>query len=215
MATRAIAYKQVHQYLLDHTLAMAASPLKLALLASTYHPVLAWAASTAYAVGDYVQPTTPNSHYYRCTVAGTSGATEPGTWPTTGGTVADGTITWEDQGLTLPITGALDSVWADVSAHEVTGPGYTAGGQQLTGVAITPSADATVLGANLVEWLNSTITARWAVLYQDDTLNGIIKPLISCILLDDTPGDVETNNATFSYPWSIYGVYAMNPSAIP
>src|ERR1700723_3613235 len=44
----------------------------------------AWLASTAYLVGEYVQPTATggNGHLYRCTVAGTTSATEP-TWPLT------------------------------------------------------------------------------------------------------------------------------------
>lgn len=71
-----------------------------------------WAASTAYSQGDLVRPTgvsNPSSHFvYRCTVAGTSGGTEP-TWYETssdsgnswseiadeGDTVSDNTVTWE------------------------------------------------------------------------------------------------------------------------
>ena len=54
----------------------------------------AWTASTAYAVGDRVEPSVANGLIYECTVAGTSGTAEP-TWPTTeGATVVDGTVTW-------------------------------------------------------------------------------------------------------------------------
>ena len=53
-----------------------------------------WVTATAYTVGDVVKPTTYASHSYKCTTAGTSGATEP-TWGTTnGGTTADNTVTW-------------------------------------------------------------------------------------------------------------------------
>src|SRR3984957_3543048 len=56
----------------------------------------AWLASTAYLVGEYVQPTAGNGHLYRCTVAGATTATEP-TWPLTeNATVADGSVTWEE-----------------------------------------------------------------------------------------------------------------------
>jgi len=58
-----------------------------------------WAASTSYSVGDIVIPTTANGFYYECTVAGTSGSSEP-TWPTSvGGTVTDGDVTWECKGV--------------------------------------------------------------------------------------------------------------------
>ena len=54
-----------------------------------------WGANTVYAVGDFVKPTTYNDHTYLCTVAGTSGGTQP-TWSTTNGaTQTDGTVTWK------------------------------------------------------------------------------------------------------------------------
>lgn len=54
-----------------------------------------WAVARAYALGDYVRPTTNNGFIYEATVAGTShAATEP-TWPTTeGNTVVDNGVTW-------------------------------------------------------------------------------------------------------------------------
>lgn len=54
-----------------------------------------WAATTAYILGNRVEPTTPNTYVYECTTAGTSGGSEP-TWPTAaiGDTVVDGTVVW-------------------------------------------------------------------------------------------------------------------------
>lgn len=54
-----------------------------------------WAASTAKTLGMVVRPTTSNGFFYYCTVAGTTGTSEP-TWPTTvGNTVTDGGVTWK------------------------------------------------------------------------------------------------------------------------
>jgi prepilin-type N-terminal cleavage/methylation domain-containing protein len=52
-----------------------------------------WAASTPYTLYAVIYPT--NGYQYICTVAGTSGTTQP-SWPTTiGSTVPDGSVTWK------------------------------------------------------------------------------------------------------------------------
>ena len=56
----------------------------------------AWAASTAFAVGDIRRATTVQASglWFRCTTAGTSGSSEP-TWPTdVGNTTNDNTVVW-------------------------------------------------------------------------------------------------------------------------
>jgi len=63
---------------------------------------IAWADEAAYTSGAYCIPSVANLHFYKCTVSGTSGALEP-TWPTNGGTVTDGTVTWQDMGLILAV----------------------------------------------------------------------------------------------------------------
>lgn len=51
-------------------------------------------AGPAHVLTDTVRPTAANGCLYVCTVAGTSGTTEPA-WPTTvGATVVDGSLTW-------------------------------------------------------------------------------------------------------------------------
>lgn len=52
--------------------------------------------SAAVSLNQTTVPATMNGHMYRCTTAGTTGASEP-TWPTTsGGTVTDGTVVWTE-----------------------------------------------------------------------------------------------------------------------
>ena len=58
----------------------------------------AWAASTAFSVGDVRRATSvqPSGLVFRCTTAGTSATTEPSPWPVVRGTsVEDGTVVWE------------------------------------------------------------------------------------------------------------------------
>ena len=70
--------------------------------------VAAWAASTAFAVGDIRRATTDQASglWFRCTTAGTSASSEP-SWPTDiGSTITDNTCVWT----------AISSVFDDVSA---------------------------------------------------------------------------------------------------
>jgi lambda family phage minor tail protein L len=58
----------------------------------------AWAASTAFSVGDVRRASSvqPSGLVFRCTTAGTSAATEPDPWPVVrGAEVEDGTVVWE------------------------------------------------------------------------------------------------------------------------
>jgi hypothetical protein len=58
-----------------------------------------WGALAAYGTTNYVFPNPANGWFYKCTTAGTSGASQP-TWPTTlGATVADGSVVWTNQGI--------------------------------------------------------------------------------------------------------------------
>lgn len=58
----------------------------------------AWTSETAFSVGDVRRAASEQSSglVFRCTVAGTSGASEPAPWPVVRGlTIEDGTVTWE------------------------------------------------------------------------------------------------------------------------
>lgn len=89
-----------------------------------------WAATTAYTVreaqdaatGSIVKPTTELGVFFKCTVAGTSGGSEP-SWDTTiGNTTTDGTVTWEAfraTTLTGTVTAITDNrVFQDSSRDE-------------------------------------------------------------------------------------------------
>lgn len=64
-----------------------------------------WLATTAYSLGQMIEPVTPNTYVYRCTTAGTSDSGEP-TFPTgaIGDTVADATVVWTMVGKRHEIT---------------------------------------------------------------------------------------------------------------
>lgn len=56
------------------------------------------------------------------------------------------------------------SAWSDVSAYEVSGTGYTAGGQALANKTMTHSGGIGTWDADDVVWSSSTITAKYAAL---------------------------------------------------
>jgi hypothetical protein len=65
-----------------------------------------WKSSTAYAVGDIVFTSSFSFKYMQCTVAGTSGLTEP-VWTAVGTTKNDGTATWLIRDFDTGITASL------------------------------------------------------------------------------------------------------------
>lgn len=86
------------------------------------------------------------------------------------------------------------NVLADVSAHQISGTGYTAGGATLANVAVSQddTNDRVKLDADDVVWSNSTLTARYAVIYDDTLAN---KDLI---MLIDFGQNYSSTNGPFT-----------------
>lgn len=93
---------------------------------------------------------------------------------------------------------ASHEFFSDIT-NEVTGTGYTAGGQALTTKVV--SADTSnhrgKFTADNVSWTSSTITARGAVLYKD-TGTASTSPLIGYI---DFGSDKSSSSGTFTIQW--------------
>jgi hypothetical protein len=75
-----------------------------------------WSPGAGYLLNSLVTPRSSNGHGYICTVAGTSGTTEPA-WPTTlGSTVSDGGVTtWKDIGAVFAVDPL--GVWSGLTAN--------------------------------------------------------------------------------------------------
>lgn len=59
-----------------------------------------WTAETEYKIGDVVQPTAPNGHFYKCAIRGTSSAVEPSWTKREKGEVVDSlSLVWVECGL--------------------------------------------------------------------------------------------------------------------
>ncbi len=92
----------------------------------------------------------------------------------------------------------------DVSANEVSGTGYTAGGQALANKAVT--ADNTdnegVFDADDPSWTTATITARGAVFYKD-TGTPSTSPVIAYM---DFGSDKSSSAGTFTIALNAEGI---------
>ena len=86
--------------------------------------------------------------------------------------------------------------------NEVSGTGYTAGGAALSNVAVTYDAGSNTIkfDADDTSWAASTITARYAVVYDDTATDD---PLL---LYVDFGADVTSTAGTFLISWNSSGI---------
>jgi len=92
----------------------------------------------------------------------------------------------------------------DVSTYEVTGTGYTQGGITLASKTATydSGTNVIVLDAADVTWSSSTITARYAVVY-DSTGTSSTSALIGYV---DFGSDQSSTNGNFTITWDSTGI---------
>jgi hypothetical protein len=92
----------------------------------------------------------------------------------------------------------------DVSTYEVTGTGYTTGGATLASKTVTydSGTNVLVLDAADVTWSSSTITARYAVVY-DSTGTSSTSALIGYV---DFGSDQSSTNGNFTITWDSTGI---------
>jgi len=100
-------------------------------------------------------------------------------------------------------------VYKDVSVtNEVEGDGYTAGGATLASKTIGYTAGTNVIKLDAADtvWTASTITARYAVIYDDTPESN--KPLLGYV---DFGEDEESTSTDFTIQWSSDGVLKITP----
>jgi len=93
----------------------------------------------------------------------------------------------------------------DVVANEVTGTGYTAGGNTLANKTNTynSATNVIVLDADDTTWSSSTITARYAVVYDASPATNATRPLIGYV---DFGSDQSSSNGNFTITWDATGI---------
>ncbi len=93
----------------------------------------------------------------------------------------------------------------DVVAYEVSGTGYTAGGNTLANKtnAYNSATNVIVLDADDTTWSSSTITARYAVVYDATPATNATRPLIGYV---DFGSDQSSSNGNFTITWDSTGI---------
>jgi len=101
--------------------------------------------------------------------------------------------------------------WNDVVANEVTGTNYTANGAALgtPTVTYTGATNKLKLDGDDVSWASSTITARYAVIYDRTPGTDATRPLIAYV---DFGADMSSNNGTFQITWDANGIVEVTVS---
>lgn len=92
----------------------------------------------------------------------------------------------------------------DDITNEVSGSGYTAGGATLGSKSVGTGGGKTfTFDADDVTWSSSTITARYAIIY-DSTGTASTSPLIGYI---DFGADVSSSSSNFTIQWNASGIF--------
>jgi len=95
---------------------------------------------------------------------------------------------------------AANTVWADVSANEITGTGYTAGGTTLASVTWAASGTSLKWDAADSSWASASFTAYHAVIYDDS--HG--SDALVCSI--DFSGAQTVSAGTFTIQWNADGI---------
>lgn len=128
--------------------------------------------------------------------------------------LANKEIDWDSD--TIKVALATSSYTPDQDAHdyfnditnEVSGTGYTAGGATLANktVGYTSGTNTQKFDADDTSWATSTITARYAVIYDSTPGTAATNPLIGYV---DFGADVSSTAAAFTIVWDSAGIFTI------
>lgn len=177
--------------------------------------IVDWAPTTAYALGDFVLPTTafedPRRRAAVCIVAGTSAGGEPG-WPAAAcGTIVDGTATWLILGDQSNLAQHPFISELEITEDVVT-VGYSSGGLALGTQTLLPVGRSFVLDGDDTDYgAVTTISAAWAVAYLDKIIPDPVAgfwyyPPIGYGLLTSDRTDLDSVTGPFLLDWNDAGL---------
>lgn len=120
-------------------------------------------------------------------------------------------VDWSNDDIRVLLVGASYSPNQDTHRFlsditgEAAGAGYTTGGQALAGKTISydGATNTLTLDAQDVTWANSTVTARYAVIFDNTGASASVKPLLAYM---DFGSDVASTSGNFVLEWDATGI---------
>lgn len=110
--------------------------------------------------------------------------------------------------------GVGTGVYGDLTNEVANGNGYLTGGVAVTGFTYNETAGVATIDIADPSWIASggNITAAYAVLYKNATVNSVVKPLLCVCLLDaTTPGSITIPDGfTFTLTINSTGVVTLS-----
>ena len=101
-----------------------------------------------------------------------------------------------------------DTALTSVSASQITGTNYTAGGMNLSLAAATTAAGDVIIGPSVANtsWTSASFTARYAVIYHvaNNWLLGVV----------DFGQDETCSNGSFTIDWNNIAIFKITPAGI-
>jgi len=106
----------------------------------------------------------------------------------------------------------VNDAWGDISANEVAnGAGYATHGKALTGTW-NQAVNVVTFDADDQTWSAATITAKYAVLVEDDDNDGLLAAgdvILGYADLNDSGGSVTSTAGNFTITWNSGGILRM------
>lgn len=102
------------------------------------------------------------------------------------------------------------ATWADVSASEITGTGYTAGGIALSSVTVTRAGGTVTFDAADVSWSSSTLTGKYAVVTKRASASLISTDKLLGYFEMESGSTVSTTNGPLAIQWNAAGILALS-----
>jgi hypothetical protein len=104
---------------------------------------------------------------------------------------------------TAPTFTATNTLWSQLSANEISGTGYTAGGVALASQTVSAVGTTAVWSANSAQWTSASFTASGAAIYDVTASNNLIAVI-------DFGGALAVSSGTFAIIWSASGIIILS-----